>query len=119
MMIFFKWENISRSSLFTDQRLPVPLHKQPPISNTGSISLPRRPVVSGTDVIKAFSKIGFHPISQTGSHVRLHKESTKHGPLTITIPLHRTLAVGTLNVIVSEIARYEEIPKQQIFDLLR
>ncbi|WP_442919557.1 type II toxin-antitoxin system HicA family toxin [Methanoculleus sp.] len=118
-MIFFKWENISRSSLFTNQRLPVLLHKQPSISNTRSILLPRRPVISGADAIKAFSKIGFHPISQTGSHVHLYKESTKHGPLTITVPLHQTLAVGTLNVIVSEIARYEEIPKQQIFHLLR
>jgi len=56
------------------------------------------PVVSGKDVIKALSKIGYHVRDQQGSHV--HLRHTYRKPL--TIPDHPEIARGTLRAIIKE-----------------
>ncbi len=62
--------------------------------------MPRLPVVSGKDAIKALSKAGFRVIRQKGSHVRLEKIQDDK-TIKITIPLHAELKRGTLGRIVS------------------
>ena len=57
--------------------------------------MPKLPVVSGKDVIKALSKIGFEHVRTKGSHAIMNKQTEK-GKITIPVPLHNELAKGTL-----------------------
>ena len=54
------------------------------------------PVVSGKDVIKALSKIGYYVRDQRGSHVHLRHPYRK--PL--TVPDHPEIAKGSLRGII-------------------
>lgn len=56
------------------------------------------PVVSGKDVIKALSKIGYYVRDRKGSHVHLRHPYRK--PL--TVPDHPEVAKGTLRAIIKE-----------------
>jgi len=68
------------------------------------------PVVSGGDVVKALSKIGFNVVKIKGSHVKLKK-----GNIIVIVPLHRELSKSTLLSIL----RQAGITKQQLTELLR
>jgi len=58
------------------------------------------PVISGIELVKALSKIGFQIDHQTGSHIILRKEVE---PFTrITVPKHREVAKGTLRAILRQ-----------------
>jgi len=63
--------------------------------------VPKLPVVSGKEVIKALSKIGFKHVRTSGSHAILNKQTEK-GKITIPVPLHRELAKGTLKSIMKQ-----------------
>ena len=63
--------------------------------------MPKLPVVSGKEVIKALSKIGFKHVRTKGSHAILNKETDK-GKVTIPVPLHKELAKGTLKSILNQ-----------------
>jgi predicted RNA binding protein YcfA (HicA-like mRNA interferase family) len=62
--------------------------------------VPRLPVCSGRDVVKALSKIGFPLDHQTGSHMILRQEQPPHRR--ISVPNHKELAKGTLRAIISD-----------------
>ena len=62
------------------------------------------PVVSGKETIKALSKIGYYVRNQKGSHVHLRHPVRK--PL--TVPLHPTIAKGTLKEIIKNAGLTEE-----------
>lgn len=55
--------------------------------------MPRLPVVSGREAVRAFQKAGWMRASQVGDHVTLDKEGARY---VITIPLHRELSRGLL-----------------------
>ncbi len=59
--------------------------------------MPKLPVVSGRDTIKALSRLGFAAVRQRGSHVIL----TGNGR-TFAVPLHAELDRGTLRAILRE-----------------
>ena len=63
--------------------------------------MPKLPVVSGKEVIKALSGIGFRHVRTKGSHAILNKE-LEDGKLTIPVPLHKELAKGTLKSIIKQ-----------------
>ncbi len=63
--------------------------------------MPKLPVVSGKEVVKALSKIGFKHVRTKGSHAILNKETDK-GKITIPVPLHKELAKGTLKSIIKQ-----------------
>ena len=63
--------------------------------------MPKLPVVSGKDVIKILSKIGFEHVRTRGSHAILNKQ-TEDGKITIPVPLHKELAKGTLKSIMRQ-----------------
>lgn len=63
--------------------------------------MPKLPIVSGIEVIKALSKIGFQHIRTSGSHAILNKQS-ENGKITIPVPLHKELAKGTLKSIMRQ-----------------
>ncbi len=53
------------------------------------------PQLSGKEVIKALSKIGFEEVRQKGSHIRLVRIKNKSKQL-VTIPNHKLIRKGTL-----------------------
>jgi predicted RNA binding protein YcfA (HicA-like mRNA interferase family) len=62
--------------------------------------VPKLPVVSGIDVVKALAKIGYDVDHQTGSHMILRHREPPHRRL--TVPMHNELAKGTLRAIIRE-----------------
>ena len=56
--------------------------------------MPRLPVLSGQQLVKALSKAGFAVEGQRGSHVKL-KKRLEGRVLVTTVPMHRALDVGT------------------------
>lgn len=54
------------------------------------------PVVSGARAVRAFEKLGYERVRQSGSHVRLVYE----GRNPLTVPLHRELKRGTLRSLI-------------------
>lgn len=62
--------------------------------------MPKLPVVSGREVVKALSKVGFALDHQTGSHIILRQEQPPHRRL--TVPNHKEIAKGTLRAIIGD-----------------
>ena len=54
------------------------------------------PVYSRAEAVRAFERLDYRRVSQRGSRVRMKHE----GREPLTIPLHKTLAKGTLRGIV-------------------
>ena len=71
------------------------------------------PVLSGHEVIKALSKIGFISVRQKGSHVILVKED-KEGKRAVVVPLHKEIDKGTL----LEIIRQAGLKREEFIELL-
>lgn len=65
--------------------------------------MPRLPVVSAKEAIKALEHLGFKVYRQTGSHIHLWNEERN---LVVTVPNHPELAKGTLISIMKQ-ARLE------------
>jgi len=63
--------------------------------------LPKLPVVSGPEIIRALRRAGFHTHRQTGSHITLKNPQT--GART-TVPSHggEDLPPGTLRKIIAD-----------------
>jgi len=80
--------------------------------------LPGLPVVSGRDLIKILSRLGYQVIRQRGSHARL-KCTTSSGEHAITVPLHEEIASGTLQDILSKVALWKGIPKEDLIRMLK
>ena len=52
--------------------------------------MPKLPIVSGQEAIKALEKIGFQIVRQKGSHVRMKHEDNR----VVTIPVHGNKCLG-------------------------
>lgn len=68
--------------------------------------------ISGEKLSKLLGRYGYEITRQTGSHLRL--TSSLRGEHHITIPNHKSLKIGTLNNILTDIARYLEMDKAQL-----
>ncbi|HLD07041.1 MAG TPA: type II toxin-antitoxin system HicA family toxin [Candidatus Nanoarchaeia archaeon] len=64
--------------------------------------MPKLPVLSGSDVVKILSRMGFTHVRTHGSHAILNKTDAGRGKITIPIPLHKELAKGTLRSIMRQ-----------------
>ncbi len=62
--------------------------------------MPKLPVVSGKEVVKAFSKVGYEVDHQTGSHIILRNKNPPFRRL--TVPNHPEIAKGTLRAIIRQ-----------------
>ena len=71
--------------------------------------------LDGNRLIKRLSKLGYEQTRQSGSHVRLTRESASGGHH-VTVPLHSPLRVGTLNAILGDVADHLRMSKD---DLIR
>ena len=72
--------------------------------------------LSGRELAKALSKLGYEQVHQTGSHMRLRTDLNETH--VITIPAHSPLKIGTLSSILNEIARHFGISKTELMERL-
>ena len=59
--------------------------------------MPKLPVLSGREVVRALERIGFSQSRQRGSHVTLRRENK-----VCVVPLHKEIAIGTLTGILRQ-----------------
>lgn len=59
--------------------------------------MPKLPVLSGRDVVRALEQLGFEQMRQRGSHVILQRNGVG-----CVVPLHRELKAGTLAGIIRQ-----------------
>jgi predicted RNA binding protein YcfA (HicA-like mRNA interferase family) len=59
--------------------------------------MPKLPVLSGADVVKALERLGFEQLRQRGSHVVMRR-----GSVGTVVPLHREVKTGTLAGILRQ-----------------
>ena len=63
--------------------------------------MPKLPLISSKEAIRALERLGFEQVRQTGSHVVMKKE-TQDGEIGCVVPVHRELKVGTLSGILKQ-----------------
>jgi predicted RNA binding protein YcfA (HicA-like mRNA interferase family) len=78
------------------------------------MKLPRD--VSGAQLVKALSKLGYRVSRQTGSHIRLSCEQPKQHH--VTIPSHDSLRVGTLAAILADIGAHHGLSRDALLERL-
>ena len=57
--------------------------------------MPKVPIISGSEAVRALQRLGFFVDRQRGSHAIL-KKITASGEVGCVIPMHREVAAGTL-----------------------
>lgn len=71
--------------------------------------------VSGKQLIKALSSLGFSVARQSGSHVRLvHDQSGE----AITIPMHDPIRIGTLARIVADVCEITSADRSSVLQAI-
>jgi predicted RNA binding protein YcfA (HicA-like mRNA interferase family) len=79
------------------------------------LKLPRD--VSGEALVRSLRRFGYEITRQTGSHIRL-TSNLKGMEHHVTIPAHRQLRVGTLAEILSDVATYLDLSRDELIDRL-
>ena len=72
--------------------------------------------VSGDDLARHLTRLGYQTTRQTGSHLRLTTD--RHGQHHITIPRHAALRIGTLAEILAELGSHHRLDREALLDLL-
>jgi predicted RNA binding protein YcfA (HicA-like mRNA interferase family) len=67
--------------------------------------------LSGADLVSALAQFGYQPTYRGGSHVRLTTQ--RGGEHHITIPLHPSLKIGTLNAILKDVAAHAGMDRDE------
>ncbi len=62
--------------------------------------MPKLPVLSGIEIVKALKKIGYEPDHQTGSHIILRQSIEPHRR--VTVPNHPEVSKKTMRAIIRE-----------------
>lgn len=79
--------------------------------------MPKLPQVSGDDIVRLLTSLGYEVVRQRGSHIRLRK-ATPLGEHNITVPAHRTVAKGTLSDILNRTSLWNNITKEDLLERL-
>ena len=72
---------------------------------------PKPPLISGRDLVRAFTKLGYLKVSQKGSHIKMRNDAT--GSVAI-IPDHKELDRWTLKSILRDAEISEETLKHYL-----
>jgi predicted RNA binding protein YcfA (HicA-like mRNA interferase family) len=78
------------------------------------LRLPRD--ISGDELARLLSKVGYEVLRQTGSHMRL--VSSRGREHHVTIPRHSSLRVGTIASVLADAAAHFGLNKQELLDTL-
>ena len=62
--------------------------------------------LAAREVLRALASFGFHIVRTRGSHAKLRRVLRNGEKQTLTIPLHKNLASGTLHAIFRQALRY-------------
>jgi predicted RNA binding protein YcfA (HicA-like mRNA interferase family) len=73
---------------------------------------PRLRRLSGRDVLRILGAYGFEVVATRGSHAKLRRISGDGRRQILTVPLHRSLADGTLRAILRQAARF--VPEDEL-----
>ena len=72
--------------------------------------------LTGAQLIRALTKLGYSDTRQTGSHVRLtSQQPAQHH---ITVPLHDPLRIGTLAAILADVAAAQGVSRDDLLETL-
>lgn len=63
--------------------------------------MPKLGVFSGEEIVRIMESEGFFRARQKGSHL-IMQGRTEHGTITVPVPLHRTVRIGTLQSIIRQ-----------------
>lgn len=74
--------------------------------------MPRLKVLSGKKLVDILSEFGFHIVEQSGSHVKLRKQSAFGEKQTLLVPLHKEIDKGLMRAIFKQASAY--IPEQDL-----
>jgi len=74
--------------------------------------MPRLPVISGREAVRAFERAGWKVSRREGSHIILTKAGT---PVTLSVPDHREVRRGTLRSLI----RKAGLTAEEFMSLLR
>ncbi|MCF7708783.1 MAG: type II toxin-antitoxin system HicA family toxin [Verrucomicrobia bacterium] len=66
------------------------------------------PALSGGEVIAILERNGFRKVRQRGSHIVMQK-STEDTTITVPVPDHKELSIGTLRSII----RQSQLPRSE------
>lgn len=79
--------------------------------------MPRLPPISGREPAALLESLGYAFQRQRGSHARYSRKPPV-GTHSVTVPMHETIAKGTLNDILSRVSLWTGIPKDELIDRL-
>jgi predicted RNA binding protein YcfA (HicA-like mRNA interferase family) len=63
--------------------------------------LPKLPVLSAAEIVRALERLGFAQVRQRGSHIIL-KKRVFEGSVGCIVPAHKVVAAGTLRGILRQ-----------------
>ena len=72
---------------------------------------PKPPLLSGRDLVKIFTKLGYRKVTQRGSHIKMKNDET--GSIVI-IPDHKEIDRWTLKTILKDAEISEEKLKKYL-----
>ncbi|MBY0577506.1 MAG: type II toxin-antitoxin system HicA family toxin [Burkholderiales bacterium] len=70
--------------------------------------------LTGAELIKRLSKLGYRQTRQTGSHIRVTCDTPKQHH--VTIPLHDPLRIGTLAAILGDVAEAHGMDRNDLLE---
>jgi predicted RNA binding protein YcfA (HicA-like mRNA interferase family) len=76
---------------------------------------PRLRRLSSRELCQALGRFGFEMVATRGSHAKLRRMTPDGLRQTLTVPLHRELAPGTLRAIFRQACRF--VPKEELHPL--
>ena len=68
--------------------------------------------LSGKDVLRALAALGFVTVKIRGSHAKVRRVLENGERQTLTIPIHKSIAPGTLHAIYRQAQRF--IPEEEL-----
>jgi predicted RNA binding protein YcfA (HicA-like mRNA interferase family) len=74
------------------------------------VKIPRD--LSGSELVKALSVLGYQRVRQDGSHIRL--TTSQGGQHHVTIPNHSPIKLGTLTGILKAVAAHHKQSLEQV-----
>jgi predicted RNA binding protein YcfA (HicA-like mRNA interferase family) len=77
----------------------------------------RLPQVSGAELARLLTTLGYQFVRQRGSHAR-YTLTTSSGTHPVTVPMHDTVARGTLNDILNQVSLHTTISKDDLINQL-
>jgi predicted RNA binding protein YcfA (HicA-like mRNA interferase family) len=72
--------------------------------------------LTGADLIRHLSKLGYQQTRQSGSHVRLTCDVPHQHH--VTVPLHDPLRIGTLSAILNDVAVAQGVERDVLLERL-